>query len=133
MSPVTAWSLLVAAAALEGAWAVALKRAEGFGQPGWALLGYGLAALSLYFLTLALRVLPAGPAYAAWVGLGVVAVGLCGAVFLGEDWSLWRLACMAVIVVGVAGLHLTPSAVMHAGSSAGAAAQLDQAVEDRED
>ncbi|MEU4328234.1 DMT family transporter [Nonomuraea dietziae] len=101
-----AWLLLVVAAGLELVWATALERSDGFTRPGPALLGVSAAALSLVLLTFALRSLPMGTAYAVWVGLGAVGVAVAGIVALGESAAPARLACLALIVLGVVGLRL---------------------------
>jgi quaternary ammonium compound-resistance protein SugE len=53
-----------------------------------------------------LTALPTGPAYAAWTGLGAVGVVLVGSVFHGDALSLANVGCIALIVVGVIGLHV---------------------------
>lgn len=104
-----AWLLLVCAALLEIVWAVALDRSEGFTRPGPAALGITAAVLSFVLLTFALRALPLGTAYAVWVGLGTLGVALVGILALGESASAPRLTCLALILLGVAGLKLLES------------------------
>jgi quaternary ammonium compound-resistance protein SugE len=101
-----AWLLVAVAALLEVVWALALKEAAGFERPGFAALGIAVATASLLLLMLALRTLPVGTAYALWTGLGALGVALAGIVALGEGASLARLASLALIVAGVAGLRL---------------------------
>lgn len=100
-----AWLLLVVAALLEPVWAVALERSDGFRRPGPAALGVGAATASFVLLSLSLRRLPMGTAYAVWVGIGVVGVAAAGVVLDGDGTSPLRLAFLAAIVVGVAGLR----------------------------
>ncbi len=100
-----AWLLLLAAAVLEVVWATALGRAEGFTRPWPTAVGIAAAVTSFALLAIAMRDLPVGTAYAVWVGLGAVGVVLVG-VAAGEGASPWRLACLALIVVGVVGLKL---------------------------
>ena len=57
-------------------------------------------------LVLALRDLPVGTAYAVWTGLGAVGVALAGILLLGESASAARLACLALVTAGVAGLRV---------------------------
>ncbi|XVV03578.1 DMT family transporter [Actinosynnema sp. CA-248983] len=99
-----AWLLLVAAALLEVVWATALERSAGFTRPWPTALGVVTAATSFALLTLALKHLPLGTAYAVWVGLGAVGVAAVGILVLGESASPARLACLALIIVGVIGL-----------------------------
>ena len=101
-----AWLILAAAGLLEVVWAVALKQAEGFTRLWPSVLGLAAAGLSLFMLSVALRTLPAATAYAVWVGIGIVGVALVGILALGEDAGLARLACLALIFIGIVGLRI---------------------------
>ncbi|WP_017537465.1 DMT family transporter [Nocardiopsis halophila] len=101
-----AWLILTVAGLLEIVWSLALKKAEGLTRPGWGALGIGTALLSLGLLTYALRDLPMGTAYAAWVGIGTIGVAAVGVLLLGEPVSRRRLAGLAAITAGVVGLNL---------------------------
>ncbi|TQM82216.1 quaternary ammonium compound-resistance protein SugE [Saccharothrix saharensis] len=101
-----AWVLLLGAALLEAVWATALGRSDGFTRPWPTVIGIAAAAASFVMLAIAMRDLPVGTAYAVWVGLGAVGVVLVG-ITAGESASPPRLACLALIVLGVAGLKLT--------------------------
>lgn len=104
-----AWLVLIVAGLLEIVWSLALKRSEGLSRPVWALIGLGVALVSLGMLTYALRDLPVGTAYAVWVGIGAVGVATAGMVFLRETVSPARLLCLAAVISGVVGLSLTGS------------------------
>lgn len=101
-----AWTLLVVAGLLEVVWATALKRSDGLTQPVPSVVGIAVAALSFVILAIALRGLPVGVAYAAWVGIGAVGVAVAGMVAFGEPVTAPRLLCIGAIVAGVAGLRL---------------------------
>ncbi|MEK8103926.1 multidrug efflux SMR transporter [Micromonospora sp. M12] len=100
------WILLTLAGLLEVVWALALKNTHGFTRLWPSVVACSTAALSFVLLSAALKSLPVGTAYAAWVGIGTVGVTLAGIVFLGEGMSLQRMAFVALIVVGVAGLKV---------------------------
>jgi quaternary ammonium compound-resistance protein SugE len=100
-----AWVLIGAAAVLEVVWAVAFKQSDGMTRLGPTALGVTAAIASVVLLTMALRSLPVGPAYAVWTGLGAFGVALVGVVALGEGTSALRLGCLALIVSGVVGLR----------------------------
>jgi quaternary ammonium compound-resistance protein SugE len=100
-----AWALLIVGAMFEMAWALALKEADGFTRPVPAAIGVTTAVVSVVLLVIALRDLPVGTAYAVWTGLGAVGVALAGIVLLGESASAARLACLALVFAGVAGLR----------------------------
>lgn len=103
---VAAWAILVTAGLLEIVWSLALKESEGLTRPGWAALGVGTAMVSLGMLSYALRNLPLGTAYAAWVGIGTVGVAVAGMVALGEPVTWTRLVFLGLIIAGVVGLNL---------------------------
>lgn len=101
-----AWALLFMAAALEVVWAIALKSSEGFTHAWPSAIGVVAAIASFVLLALALRSLPVGTAYAIWVGIGAAGVVAAGIAVFGEDASPLRIAAVALIVLGVIGLHL---------------------------
>jgi len=101
-----AWLLLIVAGLLEVVWAIALKHADGFTRLLPSALGIGAATVSLLMLSLALRSLPAGTAYAVWVGIGIVGVAGAGMIAMGEDAGAARIGFLALILVGVAGLRV---------------------------
>lgn len=100
------WIVLLLAGLLEVVWAVGLKYTEGFTRllPSAATLA--AMAGSVVLLGLALRSLPLGTAYAVWTGIGTVGTVIWGIAMLGEPASVARLVCIAMIVLGIAGLKL---------------------------
>jgi quaternary ammonium compound-resistance protein SugE len=102
----TAWVLLVVAGVLEVVWALGLKYSDGFTRPLPSVVVVVGAAASFWLLAIAMRVLPAGTAYAVWVGIGAAGTALLGMVLLGEPAGAARLACIVLIVAGVLGLKL---------------------------
>ena len=101
-----AWTYLWLAGLFEIGFALGLKHTDGFTRL-WPSLGTAAAAAaSLYLLTLALRSIPVGTAYAVWTGIGAVGVAVLGIAVLGESASPARLACIGLIVAGVIGLKL---------------------------
>lgn len=105
-SSTTGWWLLLAAGLCEVCYAPAMARTDGFTRLGPTLYCACFIALSLYLLSLAMRTVPAGTAYAVWVGIGAVGTALYGMVFLDEPAQAARIACLGLIVAGVAGLKL---------------------------
>lgn len=78
-----------------------LKASEGFTRllPSvLVVLGYGA---SFYFLSLVLKTLPVGTAYAIWAGMGIVLVGIVGAVWFRQLPDLPAVVGMALIIAGV--------------------------------
>jgi quaternary ammonium compound-resistance protein SugE len=99
-----AWCLLALAGLLETAWAVGMKYTEGFSRAGPTVIVVALALLSFWLLALAMQALPVGTAYAVWVGIGAAGAAVLGIVLFHEPATLARLACIGLIVAGVAGL-----------------------------
>ncbi|PST27102.1 QacE family quaternary ammonium compound efflux SMR transporter [Mesorhizobium plurifarium] len=100
-----AWIMLMAASAVEIVMGLSLKYAQGWTRPVPSIIGVGAALGSVYLLTIAMRDLPAGTAYAAWTGIGAVGITVLGMVLFGDPVSWLRLACIAMIIVAVAGLR----------------------------
>lgn len=72
---------------------------------------FTLAAIgvSLFLLSLALRGIPIGTAYAVWAGIGTVGTALAGIPFFSESTDLLRLASIGLIAIGIVGLKLVTS------------------------
>ncbi|WP_290519299.1 multidrug efflux SMR transporter [Alcanivorax sp.] len=101
------WVVLLLAVIVEIAWAMSLKWIQI--NPGVLSIGSSLVltGLNMLMLSYAMRGIPVGTAYAIWTGLGAVGITLLGIVFFKDPANAWRLAFMALIVVGVIGLKLT--------------------------
>jgi quaternary ammonium compound-resistance protein SugE len=61
-------------------------------------------AISLALLGIAMKSLPVGTAYPVWVGVGAIGTVILGIVLLGEPATLARIACVALILLGIVGL-----------------------------
>jgi len=104
------WFLLALAGLFEVGWAVGLKYSEGFTRLWPSVATALLMALSVFLLAVALKHLPVGTAYAVWTGIGAVGTALLGILLFGESASPARLACIALILAGIAGLKLLSDA-----------------------
>jgi quaternary ammonium compound-resistance protein SugE len=100
-----AWTYLFIAGMLEVAWAIGLKYTEGWTRLAPSVLTVIGMIASFYFLSLALRSLPVGTAYAAWTGIGAVGTAILGMVLFGESRDLIKILCLLLIIGGVAGLR----------------------------
>ncbi len=105
-----AWVSLFVAGLFEIVWAIGLKYTHGFTRL-WPSVGTGAAmVVSIVLLEYAVRSLPLGTAYAIWVGIGAAGTAVAGMFLFGEAREPLRIACLVLIVAGVAGLKLaTPS------------------------
>src|SRR5687768_17259296 len=106
MSP---WLLLTIAGLLEVAWAIAMKQSDGFTRIPATVVFVVTSIGSFVLLARALRELPVGTGYAVWTGIGAVGAAIVGIVWLHEPASALRLASLALVVAGIAGLALTSS------------------------
>ena len=102
-----AWLLLLLAGLLEVVWVTSMKASNGFTRYGLALLTFVAASASFWLLGQAMRTLPMGTAYAVWTGIGAVGAAVLGIVFFQEPAHLVRIGCIALIAIGILGLHLT--------------------------
>ncbi|CAN7381766.1 DMT family transporter [Rhizobium leguminosarum] len=102
-----AWFLLFLAGLFECGWAIGLKYTDGFTRPLPTALTVISMVISIVLLGLAVKHLPIGAAYAVWTGIGTVGTVFLGIWLLGDEPSVSRLACIALIVSGIAGLKLT--------------------------
>ncbi|WP_397601075.1 quaternary ammonium compound efflux SMR transporter SugE [Silvanigrella sp.] len=102
-----AWVYLFLAGFFEIVWAVSLKNIDGLSKPLPIIVTIVGMAISFTFLSLALKNLPIGTAYAIWTGIGAVGVAIYGIIMLGESANLIRIICLLLIVSGIIGLKLS--------------------------
>jgi quaternary ammonium compound-resistance protein SugE len=102
-----AWIILIVAGLFEVAWAVGLKYTDGFTRAVPSIMTGVAIVISMGLLGLALRTLHLGTAYAVWTGIGTVGTVIFGILVFREPATAARLFCIALIVVGIAGLKLT--------------------------
>lgn len=91
----------------------ALKASEGFTRLGPSLIVVAGYAVAFYFLSLVLRTVPVGVAYAIWSGAGIVLIALIGWVVLRQPLDLPALLGIGLIVAGVAVIQLFSKASAH--------------------
>lgn len=104
------WLILIFAGLLEVVWAVGLKFTEGFTRPIPSLVTVAAMAASLYLLSIAMRSLPLGTAYAIWVGIGMVGAVVVGVVMFHESLSVIRVVSLLFLVTGIVGLKFSSGA-----------------------
>lgn len=102
-----AWVLIVIAGLFETGFAVLLKQSHGMTRL-WPTVGFAACALiSFGLLTVALRQLEVGPAYAVWTGLGAAGTAGVGMLALGEAVSPLKVVSIGLVVAGAIGLNLS--------------------------
>jgi quaternary ammonium compound-resistance protein SugE len=104
-----AWLLVVVAGLLETGFAVSLKLSHGFTRL-WPTVAFAAFALGSFgLLTLSLKKLDVGPAYAVWTGIGAAGTAIYGMVFLNDLVSVLKIVSITLVIVGVIGLQLSGS------------------------
>lgn len=98
--------MLIVAGLFEVVWTVALKKCDGFRNVCADIVFLAGMAASMWFLSLSLRTIPLGTAYAIWTGIGAIGGLAAGVVLFDEPATALRLASAALIVAGIVGLKL---------------------------
>tara|TARA_Y100000310_G_C20704311_1_gene833486 strand:- start:13247 stop:13576 length:330 start_codon:yes stop_codon:yes gene_type:complete len=91
----------------------ALKASEGFTKlvPSTiVVVGFGVA---FYFLSLVLKTLPMGVAYAIWSGLGIVLISIAGLVLFNQKLDTAAIVGIVLIISGVVVMNVFSSSVSH--------------------
>ncbi len=107
------WFYLAIAIVSEVLATSALKASDGFTRlypSAVVLVGYGLA---FYFLSLTLRTIPVGIAYAVWSGVGVILISLVGWIIYGQRLDTAAVVGIALITAGVIVLNAFSKSVPH--------------------
>ena len=109
----TTWLALLAAIAFEVVGTTLLQASQQFTRP-WPTAGMAVCyGLAFYLLSIALRQVPVGLAYAIWSGLGVVAISIIGVVLFKQRLDLPAIAGLTMIVGGVVVINLFSKSVAH--------------------
>ncbi len=100
------WIYLLIAGLFEVGWAIGLKLSHGFSQALPSILTIIGMIASFYFLSLALKNLPLGTAYAIWTGIGTIGTVIFGILLFKEPVDTVRILCILLIISGITGLKL---------------------------
>jgi small multidrug resistance pump len=100
------WLYLAIAIVSEVIATSALKAADGFSRFWPSLIVVAGYAAAFYFLSLTLRTIPLGIAYAIWSGVGVALISILGWIFYHQTLSIGALVGITLIVAGVVVLNL---------------------------
>ncbi len=103
------WIILFLAGLFEVFWAIGLKYSVGFTKLVPSVLTVFGMIISFYLLSLALKNLPLGTAYAIWTGIGTIGTVILGIYLFKEPMDLVRLLFIGFILVGIIGLKVTAS------------------------
>jgi quaternary ammonium compound-resistance protein SugE len=95
------WLLVVIAGLMETGWALGLKYSDGFSRPLPSVLTVIGAVASFWVLSLAMKDLPVGTAYAVWVGIGAVGTAIAAVFLFNEPVNAMRVLGIGLILSGI--------------------------------
>jgi len=100
------WIMLLLAGISEVTWACAMKYSEGFTVMLPSLVTAVGYIASAVFLSMALKQLPLGTAYAMWTGFGILGTSISGIFLFQEKLSVPQVICIILIITGIVGLKI---------------------------
>ncbi len=90
-----------------------MKALAGFSRPLPLLLVVVGYSVSFWMLSLVVKTIPVGIAYAVWAGLGIVLVSIAAALIYGQKLDLPAVLGMGLIIAGVAVIQLFSGTTGH--------------------
>ena len=105
-----AWVLLFAAGVLEVVWAYTMKLSQGFSRAGPTVVTCLTMLASFGLLSISMKTLPLGTAYAVWTGIGAVGAFVVGAIALSEPVTTGQVVAVVMIVSGLIIMKLSTAA-----------------------
>jgi small multidrug resistance pump len=100
------WGYLAVAIVAEVIATSALKASESFSRLAPSIVVVAGYALAFFMLSLTLRAIPVGVAYAIWSGVGIVLISLVGWLAFGQALDAGAMIGMGLIIAGVAVINL---------------------------
>ncbi|PDS75409.1 SMR family transporter [Rhizobium sp. L43] len=113
MSQAAVYGLLFAAIVLEVIGTTALQLSQQFTRIGPTVLVVACYAAAFYCLSLTLKSIPVGIAYAIWSALGIVLISSVGLVFFKQRLDLPAIVGLGLIITGVMVVNLFSKSVSH--------------------
>ncbi len=107
------WILLAIAIVSEVIATSCLKAADGFTRFWPSVVVVAGYLLAFYLLSLTLKTIPVGVAYAIWSGAGIVLIALSGWLFLGQSLDTPAVIGLSLIVAGVFVINVFSRSVAH--------------------
>ena len=100
------WIILIIAGLFETAWAIGMKYSNGFTRLYPSIFVIVTMSISVYLLSVSLKTLPVGTAYAVWTGIGAIGTVILGIILFNESKELVRIAFIFLIIAGIIGLRI---------------------------
>ena len=91
----------------------ALKASEEFTKLGPSILVVGGYAIAFYFLSLVLKMIPVGIAYAIWSGMGIALITIVGAIYFRQMPDIPAVIGMVLIISGVVIITVFSKTISH--------------------
>jgi len=104
------WIYLILGVIAEVSGTTAMKLSQGFTKLIPSILIFVFYGLSLTLITLSLKYIEVGVAYAVWAGFGIAIIALISILWFKESTSLLKILSILMIVAGVIGLNLNGGA-----------------------
>ena len=101
-----AWFLLFIAGIFEVGWAIGMKYTEGFTKLIPSVLTLLSMILSVYLLSLAIKEIPIGTAYAVWTGIGIAGTSILGILIFHEPVEVLKIVFISMILIAIVGLKV---------------------------
>jgi len=101
---VNPWAIVAIAGLMETGWALGLKYSEGFTRLWPTVVTIVLALGSFYLLSVAMKSLPVGTAYAIWVGIGAIGTAVAAVFLFHEPVNVMRVTGVLLILAGIVAL-----------------------------
>lgn len=98
------WAIVAIAGLMETGWALGLKYSDGFTKLWPSVVTVVLALGSFYLLSVAMKSLPVGTAYAVWVGIGAIGTAVAAVFLFHEPVNLLRVMGVLLILAGIVAL-----------------------------
>ncbi len=98
------WAIVAVAGLMETGWALGLKYSEGFTKLWPSVVTIVLALGSFYLLSVAMKSLPVGTAYAVWVGIGAIGTAVAAVFLFHEPVNVMRVTGVLLILAGIVAL-----------------------------
>ena len=108
-----AWIYLAIAIVTEVIGTIAIKASDGFTNSTAGTVCLIAYCIAFYFLSLVVKTIPVGIAYAVWAGVGIVLVSAISVVWFKQVPDLPAIIGITFIVVGVVVINVFSTSVNH--------------------
>jgi quaternary ammonium compound-resistance protein SugE len=105
----SAWLIVAVSGLFEVVFSIALKLSDGFSKPMAASISILAGIISMWLMSLTLKILPIGTVYAVWAGIGTIGTVIIGIIWFAESVSMVRILSIAAILGGIVALQLQGS------------------------